>query len=579
MYFVFRGSNYQIASWIFSEDENAALPDLSKRPAAGASSGGSDGVNTGWNENATEYTMPLNEETLHCDEGATWAEGTKPGSIVIEMNGQYPGVWFSIPDDVKQTFSSIEFTYEGATAGGFGATVNFEGRSYKTDCIFGDVSNPVWFQAGEGEQTQSFDLEKGTGASDYENKTFAHFKVFRNNSENVTLTINSVVLKRKTPATTPTPSPTPTPTQKPNPTPTDFEKNTQNYSYFNDYTLGWKNGVVAYKNGERMNSLDDVDAEVYNKKDDNIFGQHIQNNNWWSDKITLTQPLQYTLDNGEVKDINSMLTNYDFAADPTAIDNSDVDGKLYVYGTTEGIKYKNGVLEGNGDGDAYANHSLTILSTQDMVNWTDEGTMDNQNLTNEPSSAPAKNKVKCKWASKAWAPSGIKIDADGDGKYKYYLFYTNSGAIGYVQSDSPTGPWKDDLGTVLFNQSAPNCKDVTWCFDPAALVDDKGNAYVYFGGGIPSGGDNAHPKTARVCKIRFEEGTGKVLMDGEPQELDNYYMFEDSEINQFHGKYYYSYCTNFNVKKNNWVSNGEIACYVSSDPMNISFDPESVSGK
>ena len=34
-------------------------------------------------------------------------------------------------------------------------------------------------------------------------------------------------------------------------------------------------------------------------------------------------------------------------------------------------------------------------------------------------------------------------------------------------------------------------------------------------------------------------------MDGEPQVLDTYYFFEDSEINQFNGKYYYSYCTNW----------------------------------
>lgn len=43
-----------------------------------------------------------------------------------------------------------------------------------------------------------------------------------------------------------------------------------------------------------------------------------------------------------------------------------------------------------------------------MVNWTDEGLMDNGNLTNLPDSALAKNKVTNKWTTKAWAPSALK---------------------------------------------------------------------------------------------------------------------------------------------------------------------------
>ena len=369
------------------------------------------------------------------------------------------------------------------------------------------------------------------------------------------------------------------------------------YKWEDTYTYAYEGSVVAYKDGEKQK---DAPITKYETEDSDPFTPENEQA-WDTEELVLKQGVSYTTkekkldENGEavldgegkpiyevkVHPITSMLTNWNLCADPTAIDNSDVDGKLYVYGTTEAVEYdKSGIMKKNG----YNNHSLTIMSTKDMVNWTDEGFVDQLNLTNEPEDST--EKVKCKWATKSWAPSGLKIDGDGDGEDEYYLFYTNSGAVGYARGDSPTGPWYDDLGVTLFSQSTTNCNGVVWCFDPAVLVDDKGDAYVYFGGGLP-GGENptaeqkAHPKTGRVCKIKFEEGTGKVLLDGVPQEMDAFYLFEDNEINQFNGKYFYSYCTNFKVPGSvnasgalGPIASGQIACYVSKDPMNITFNPE-----
>ena len=377
-----------------------------------------------------------------------------------------------------------------------------------------------------------------------------------------------------------------------------------NYKYQDAYTYAYESQVVAYKDGVKQ---PDAEIKVYSGEDDDPFTPETEQA-WDAPQLELTPGLAYTTKDGKVNEITSMLTNWNFCADPTAIDNSDVDGKLYVYGTTEGIDYKNGELAQNG----YNNHSLTIMSTKDMVNWTDEGFMDNRNLqnltedelnayeegiqdlsTSKKEEARVEDGIVTGWGVKAWAPSGLKMDVDGDGKDEYYLFYTNGGAVGYVQGDSPTGPWHDlnvdqdklDKGSygtyaLLSRERTPNCKDVVWCFDPAVLADDKGDAYVYFGGGVPTG-QNAHPKTGRVVKIKFNPLTKAVELDGDPQEMDAFYLFEDSEINQFNGKYFYSYCTNFQVPGSvkapgalGPIGSGQIACYVSDDPMNITFDPE-----
>lgn len=388
-------------------------------------------------------------------------------------------------------------------------------------------------------------------------------------------TANKIATKQPTAPTkkpvSPSGQPTAVPTQSVvSATPAVESKS--NYSFFDDYTLGYDKDnkkIVAYKDGKQM-SLEEAGAKVYNNYGDNIFASQIADNKWNADNIKLTAPLQYTTEDGKVHDINSMLTNYDFIADPTALDNSDNDGKLYVYGTNEGFDYADGKLAAN----SYSNNSLSILSTSDMVNWTDEGTMDNTNLNNLPSTASAKKKEKNGWTTKAWAPSALKIDGDGDGEDEYYIFYTDGGGVGYVRGDSPVGPWHDDLGQKMFTSKSEGCEGVKWCFDPAVLADDKGNAYIYFGGGND---EEKYVQTGRVCKLKFEKGTGIVSPDGIPKTLDTFCFFEDGEINQIDGKYIYSYCTNWDVKEDTpYVGAVQIAAYVSSDPMNICFFPDKI---
>ena len=55
---------------------------------------------------------------------------------------------------------------------------------------------------------------------------------------------------------------------------------------------------------------------------------------------------------------------------------------------------------------------------------------------------------------------------------------------------------------------------------------------------------------------------------GTPQAIDAPYLFEDSGIHKFNGKYYYSYCSNFNTGGNQYgLTGGAINYMVSSSPL------------
>ena len=114
--------------------------------------------------------------------------------------------------------------------------------------------------------------------------------------------------------------------------------------------------------------------------------------------------------------------------------------------------------------------------------------------------------------------------------------------IGVLTADSPTGPWTDPIGKGLITRQVPNCANVLWLFDPAVLVDDDGTGYLYFGGGVPEG-KAADPGNARVVKL----GDDMISLAGDPVKVNAPYLFEDSGIHKYKDKYYYTYCSNWNV--------------------------------
>ena len=243
------------------------------------------------------------------------------------------------------------------------------------------------------------------------------------------------------------------------------------------------------------------------------------------------------------------LVTTDFGADPYAI---VYDGRVYVYMTSDDYEYD---AKGNLKDNSF-NYikTLRIISSDDMVNWTDHGEI-----------KVAGNDGAAKWASHSWAPAIAYKQIDG--KDKFFLYFANDASgIGVLEADTPLGPWKDPIGKPLLTGKTPGCEGVVWCFDPAVLVDDDGSAYIYFGGGVPSGQQN-NPKTARVAKL----GEDMIRIDGEAKEIDAPCMFEDSGIFKYGDKYYYSYCSNFisphKDKKDGYPGYGTICYMVSDNPM------------
>lgn len=214
-----------------------------------------------------------------------------------------------------------------------------------------------------------------------------------------------------------------------------------------------------------------------------------------------------------------------FGADPWALVYGD---RVYLYMTADTpIHGADGTISKNTYGNI---HTLRVLSSDDMVNWTDHGEI-----------AAAGANGAAKWAVNSWAPCAAVRQIDG--KDVFFLYFADSGrGIGVLQGDSPTGPFIDPIGRPLISRATPNCASVTWLFDPAVLTDDDGRAYLYFGGGIPEGKSEA-PGTARAVELS-RDMTGII---GTPVVIDAPYLFEDSGINKIGDTYYYSYCTNFSV--------------------------------
>lgn len=112
------------------------------------------------------------------------------------------------------------------------------------------------------------------------------------------------------------------------------------------------------------------------------------------------------------------------------------------------------------DADGFKMYDWLLYTSTDMVNWTDCGSV-----------ASLKD---FKWNPRdngAWAAQVV----ERDGKFYMYCPIHGNG-IGVLVADSPYGPFTDPIGKPLVWQKE-HWDDI----DPTVLIDDDGQAYMYWG--------------------------------------------------------------------------------------------------
>lgn len=104
-------------------------------------------------------------------------------------------------------------------------------------------------------------------------------------------------------------------------------------------------------------------------------------------------------------------------------------------------------------------HDWLLYTSTDMVNWTDHGAV-----------ASLKDFKWVPYDNGAWAAQCVHRN----GRFYLYCPMPNGVGIGVLVSASPYGPFEDPIGKPLIKNGRQD-------IDPTVLIDDDGQAYLYWG--------------------------------------------------------------------------------------------------
>ncbi len=162
-----------------------------------------------------------------------------------------------------------------------------------------------------------------------------------------------------------------------------------------------------------------------------------------------------------------------------------------------------------------------IYSSTDMVNWTERAAVSTKIFD---------------WANgSAWAAEVIHHE----GKFWWYVTVEHGSihgkSIGVAVSDSPTGPWKDARGSAIITNDMTTDTKISWDdIDPTIFIDDKGDAYLYWGNTV------CYYVKLKKNMIEFEGEIHKV--EGLPHYTEAPYIHQKGDW------YYLSYAYQFPEK-------------------------------
>ena len=206
----------------------------------------------------------------------------------------------------------------------------------------------------------------------------------------------------------------------------------------------------------------------------------------------------------EINNHNPCITTK-FTSEPGVM---EYNGRIYLYGTNDGS-----LDTSFNQADYRKINTINIMSSADLVNWSDHGTIEVVYMTSSCSGPTAVHKT-------------VK------GKEKFFLYFSVGLDIEVMTSDSPIGPWSSAVGLDLHPINMG-----LWIYDPAVLIDTDGSAYLYYGGGVHA----KDPQTLRVIKLKED----MISYDGSPINITAPYFYSDSGINKIGNTYIYSYSTNW----------------------------------
>jgi len=210
-----------------------------------------------------------------------------------------------------------------------------------------------------------------------------------------------------------------------------------------------------------------------------------------------------------IHSIGNPIITHVFTADPAAM---VYKGKVYLYtGHDEAPTGHNG----------YMMHNWLCFSSADMVTWTEH---------------PSPMNVKAfKWAKDdAWASQVI----ERNGKFYWYVAVEHATipgkSIGVAVSDSPTGLFTDARGTALITNDMTKAVIHSWDdIDPTVIIDDDGQAYLFWGNGI-----------CYYAKLK----RNMTELDGPINTIDLPHFTEAPWVHKRNGWYYLSYAYEFPEK-------------------------------